>query len=75
MEKDLKLENNETPLFHKGIIRGIEGSDYKHNGKYVMKKKEAVLSQRDGQYLGALVISKTENEERYFLILGSTMKN
>ena len=29
-----------------------------------MKKKEAVLSQRDGQYLGALVISKMENEDR-----------
>ena len=60
MENGLKLEKNETTLFHKGIIRGIEGSDGKHNGKSVVKKKEAVLSKRDGQYLGALVISKME---------------
>ena len=58
------MEKNETTLFQKGIIRGIEGSDGKHNGKYVMKKKEAVLSQREDQYLEELVVSKLANYDR-----------
>ena len=36
MENGLKLEKNETTLFHKEIIRSIQGGDGRFNENYIL---------------------------------------